>query len=99
MSESQPDPPIPDELLAAVLRLEDEQLREALALHLMKLPESMRDLGWLLREESWVDAMRAVFEMDDTRVRLLAAATVAVVAQEMKNAPGQFERWMRGDGS
>lgn len=99
MSESQPDPPIPDELLAAVLRLEDEQLREALALHLVKLPESMRDLGRLLREESWVDAMRAVFEMDDTRVRLLAAATVAVVAQEMKNAPGQFERWMRGEGS
>jgi hypothetical protein len=35
--------------------------------------------------------------MDDTRVRLLAAATVAVVAQEMKNAPGEFESWMRGN--
>ena len=97
MSELPADPPIPDELLAAVLRVEDEHLREALETHLVTLPQSMRDLGKLLREDSWVDAMRGVFEMDDTRARLLAAATVAVVAQEMKNAPGEFESWMRGN--
>lgn len=97
MSELPADPPIPDELLAAVLRVEDEHLREALETHLVTLPQSMRDLGKLLREDSWVDAMRGMFEMDDTRARLLAAATVAVVAQEMKNAPGEFESWMRGN--
>ena len=57
MSELPADPPIPDELLAAVLRVEDERLREGLETHLVKLPQSM----------------------------------------EMKNAPDEFESWMRGN--
>jgi hypothetical protein len=40
--------------------------------------------------------MRTMFEMDDIRARLLAATAVTVVAQEMKNTPGEFERWMHG---
>ena len=35
-----------------------------------------------------------MFEMDDIRARLLAATAVTVVAQEMKNTPGEFERSM-----
>lgn len=96
MSEPSANPPIPEELLSAVLAVEDEHLREALEEHLVKLPDSMRDLGALLEAESWVDAMCEVLIMDEQRVRQLAAASVAVVAQELKNATGEFERWMAG---
>jgi hypothetical protein len=34
--------------------------------------------------------------MEESRRRDLAGAMLAVVAQEMKNSPGEFERWMRG---
>jgi hypothetical protein len=96
LSEPQPEPPIPQELLNAVHRIDDAQLREDLETHLRGLITSMRDLGALLKRESWADAVSTLFRMDDARVRQLAAATLAVVAQQMKNTPGEFERWMRG---
>ena len=74
--------------------LEDETLRHGIALHLLGLSASMKELGDLLKQPSWVDAMRAMFEMDDIRARLLAATAVTVLAQEMKNTPGELERSM-----
>jgi hypothetical protein len=96
VSESPYDPTIPPELLDAVKGIEDAQLREDLLAHLIELPGSMGDLGMLLRQPSWVDAMGELFRMEESRRRHLAGAILAVVAQEMKNASGEFERWMRG---
>jgi len=76
------------------MRVEDETQRRGIALHLLGLSTSMKELGDLLKQPSWVAAMRAMFEMDDIRARLLAATAVTVVAQEMKNTPGEFERSM-----
>jgi hypothetical protein len=91
------EPPIPQELLDAVDRVTGVPLRSVLERHLLELPGSMSELASLLREPSWVDAMIRVFGMDERGIRSLAATSVAVVAQELKNAPGEFERWMRGD--
>jgi hypothetical protein len=99
VSESPSEPTIPPELLDAVKRVEDVQLRKELVAHLIELPSSMGDLGVLLKQASWVDAMGELFRMEESRRRDLAAAMLAVVAQEMKNAPGEFERWMRGSAN
>jgi hypothetical protein len=96
VSESPSEPTIPPELLEAVKRVRDVQLRKDLLAHLLELPRSMGDLGMLLKQPSWVDAMGELFGMEESRRRDLAAAMLAVVAQEMKNVPGEFERWMRG---